>query len=363
MHIALVISSLSSGGAERVLSELANRIVEKENSRVSLITFSAENAKPFYPLSQKIKLIQLNQSKNETFYLIRLKNIIKRVLCLRKMFKKLKLDAIISFVDIANITTLIAATGISVPVIVSERTSPQNYKIPRLYQRIRRLFYPRAVFVLIQTESCKDYFHYLDNIKIIPNAAMIPACTKKEMSSEVKNIVSTGRLHPHKDFDVLINAFKHLSERFPNIKLTIYGEGPERVNLEKLVESLNIQNRVFLPGVVSDIHSILADADLFVFPSRYEGFPNALCEAMAVGLPVIASDCAGNVDVVRDNIDGRFFPVGSIRALTELMTELLNDYEQRKRLSGNAKSICNRFHPDKIFAMWDRLLNEAVRPH
>lgn len=102
------------------------------------------------------------------------------------------------------------------------------------------------------------------------------------------------------------------------------------------------------------------EADLFVFPSLYEGFPNALAEAMSVGLPVTASNCSGNIDIVRDGIDGRLFPVGDIPKLTALMEELLNDPNTRRRLGEEAKTVAERFHPNLIFHKWDQFIREAT---
>ena len=115
-----------------------------------------------------------------------------------------------------------------------------------------------------------------------------------------------------------------------------------------------------MPGVIEDIYPVLAKADLFIFSSRFEGFPNALCEAMAVGVPVVASNCSGNVDVVREGIDGRLFPVGDQEALARVACELIGDFEQRQRLSLHAREIVTRFHPDRIFALWDSVLREKA---
>jgi len=113
--------------------------------------------------------------------------------------------------------------------------------------------------------------------------------------------------------------------------------------------------------VTQNIQEALLAADMFVFPSLYEGFPNALCEAMAVGLPVIASNCSGNIDVVQDGIDGRLFPVGDVDSLVKLMEELIKNPEECQRLSLNAQKISERFHPTRILKLWDDLLADVSR--
>lgn len=117
---------------------------------------------------------------------------------------------------------------------------------------------------------------------------------------------------------------------------------------------------ISLPGATQEIHQKLMEVDLFIFPSLYEGFPNALVQALSVGLPVIASNCSGNIDIVRDGIDGRLFPVGDVLNLAALIEELLNDPDARKRLAEEAKTVAECFHPDLIFHKWNQLIREAT---
>lgn len=360
MHLTLIISSLNPGGAERVLTDLANYWASKGH-QVTLITLASPNAKPFYPLYSKVRLIQLDQTQNESSFLTRLGNILRRVFCLRKTLKTLKPDVILSFVDVMNLTTLLASTGLNIPVVVSERTHPAYHKLPSFYQQARKFLYPRASRVVVQTDSAADYFKKLSNLAVIPNAVKDPSFKKTNLSETVHQILSVGRLCPFKGFDTLIQAFARLHTHYPLLRLTIYGEGPERDNLQKRIASLHLQEKVSLPGAIQEIHKKLAEADLFVFPSLYEGFPNALVEAMSVGLPVLASNCSGNIDIVRDGIDGRLFPVGDVEKLTTLMEELINNPKQRQRLGEQAQSVCNRFHPEHIFKLWDEVLAEASR--
>lgn len=368
MNFALIISSLNSGGAERVLSELAN-IWVSNGHQISLVTFATKATVPFYSLDPKIHLFQLDQTHMECSLLMRLKNSFARILSLRRTIQKLNPDVVLSFVDVTNITTLIATIALKIPVLVSERTHPGYYKLPKFYQKIRQIFYPNAACVVVQTNLVLDYFNKNGfrnlNLKIIPNAVPKPILSKPVISPpvKIKNIVSVGRLCLFKGFDTLIQAFYQLLSVHPHLILTIYGEGNERLNLEKLIHSLGLQDKVCLPGVTQNIQDALINADLFIFPSRYEGFPNALCEAMAVGLPVIASDCSGNIDIVRDGIDGRLFPIGDIQTLTQITLELLEDDLQRQRLAEHAKEICNRFEPDRIFKLWDQAITDAVSPY
>ena len=155
-------------------------------------------------------------------------------------------------------------------------------------------------------------------------------------------------------------AVSEIASQNERLKLIIYGEGAMRSALESLIQELKLTERVFLPGTVKDIEAALYQADLFVFPSHYEGFPNALCEAMAVGLPVIASNCSGTIDIIRDGVDGRLFPIGDVHQLTVLLKELIEDAAQRVTLSKGALSLPDRFSEASIFKLWDDVLAKAV---
>ncbi len=354
MKLTLVISSLGPGGAERVLSELANHW-DSKNHGVTLITFG--NDPPFYLLSSSIKLVQLNQLLSDSVnFLKRYTSIIKRVRCLRKAILKSKPDVVVSFVDIMNLTTLVACIGTKIPVIVSERIDPNFHAIPRLYKFLREIICPCAKKVVVQTKIAAAYFKNLKNVVIIPNVVKKKECIVRNFSSPVKNIISIGRLCRQKDFETLINAFAKIYLLYPEITLIIYGEGEERSNLEHLIQSLNLEACVRLPGAITEIDRVLNDADLFVFPSLYEGFPNALCEAMAAGLPVIASNCSGNVDIVQNGVNGRLFPVGDVKILSKLMNELIFNCEQRRHLSENAMKLSNIYSEEKIYALWDEIV-------
>ena len=361
-NITLIISSLNSGGAERVMSELANYWVT-QGHQVSLVTLASPKSQPFYPLDSRIKLIQLDQSTSESSTFIRFKNIVKRIWYLRKAIENLNSNVIISFMDTMNITTLIAALSLKKSIIVSVRTHPTYHKLPALYEKLRQLLYPRANQVVVQTQSIADCFNNFKNISIIPNAVTVAPVNKADINKSVnsKHIISVGRLCPFKGFDTLISSFTHLLHHHPHLNLTIYGEGDERSNLERLIVSLGLQGKVSLPGTTKNVHKALMNADLFIFPSKYEGFPNALGEAMAVGLPVIASNCSGNIDIVRDKIDGRLFPVGDVEALTRVALELLNDPVQCQLLATNARTITERFSPEHIFSLWDQALHKALK--
>lgn len=355
MRIALVISSLGSGGAERVMCDLAN--YWSDQHEVFLVTLDKEENKPFYSLASNIRLLQLDQMCFEPSSLMRVWNIIKRFKRLRQALKEIQPNVCLSFVDVTNVTVLLATIGLKFPVVVSERSHPAFHVIPALHRKLRQFLYRRAQCVVVQTGAAREYFANMQRVLVVPNA--VSTQSQGSISKEVRHIVSVGRLCVSKGFDDLIRAFAFLSASYPNLSLTVYGEGEDRIRLENLIDALGMKERVCLPGATSNVIQQIAKADMFVFPSQYEGFPNALCEAMAVGLPVIASQCSGNTDIVRDGVDGRLFPVGDVHMLESLMLELINDVEQRKRLSKEAAQISNRFSRQRVLALWDDVIKTA----
>lgn len=358
MHIALVISSLEAGGAERVASELATYWAGQEH-RITVITLSSPDISPFYTLGEKVELIQLDLL-NEAGGVSRLINIGKRILTLRKALKRKKPDLILSFIDITNLSTLLAAKGLNIPVLVAEHTHPAHHKIPKLYVRLRHYLYAWAKQVVMLTKSAAAYFSHLENVTVIPNAVSRPDHFVERGKSKYRHLISVGRLIPSKGYDVLIKAVKDLYADYPDMRLTLYGEGPERGALEEIIKRCKLENIVCLPGITHDVNAALIKADFFVFPSLYEGFPNALCEAMAVGLPVIASNCSGNVDLVEHDVNGLLFEVGDITALTQDIKELMDNPEHASRLGQKALTIADRYERSQIYQKWDKLLKEAI---
>jgi GalNAc-alpha-(1->4)-GalNAc-alpha-(1->3)-diNAcBac-PP-undecaprenol alpha-1,4-N-acetyl-D-galactosaminyltransferase len=164
-----------------------------------------------------------------------------------------------------------------------------------------------------------------------------------------------------KGYNLLIQTFAAIKEDHPNLRLTIYGEGPQRASLEEDIKAYKLTKAVSLPGITKDVETALFKGDLFIFPSYFEGFPNGLCEAMAMGLPVIASDCSGSVDIIHDGRDGRLFPVGDASQLQKIIQELIQDSLQRQKLSQGAKQITNRYSETSILEKWDDIFNEIIR--
>jgi len=363
MRLALVISSLSSGGAERVMSIMANYWAAK-GWAVRLFTFDDGREAPFYALHCRVAHVSLGiagESANPMQGIIRN---LGRIRTLRQAIQSSSPDAVIAFMDKTNVLALLAATGLKVPVVVSERNDPRLHPIGTVWNWLRKWAYRRAFRLVVQTESAKSCFPPAVQRRtvVIPNPVVLPpGNTTKNNQEAHKQIISIGRLTPQKGFDMLIQAFARVASRHPDWSLVIWGEGDQRGPLEELRDGFGLRDRVLLPGRTRDPHEKLRQSILFVLSSRFEGFPNALCEAMACGLPVISFDCpSGPREIIRDNVDGVLVPEGDREALASVMERLISDENERKRLSSRAVEVTERFALEKIMAKWEQVLHDAV---
>jgi len=204
--------------------------------------------------------------------------------------------------------------------------------------------------------------------RVIPNPVLPPewvefAPRKVAPGKPSRTLIGIGSLRPVKGFDRLIDAFSRIASKHPEWNLVIYGEGPCRQKLERQVSRLGLTQRVQLPGVTRDSHERLRDADLFVLCSRNEGFPNALAEAMACGLPVISFDCnSGPRELIRDGIDGVLVADDDIGGLASQVDRLMGDPTERERLAGAAPEVLKRFSSESVLALWENAVKEAVAP-
>jgi glycosyltransferase involved in cell wall biosynthesis len=367
MRLALVTASLGRGGAERVMSILASAWAETDHDITILILNKGDV--PAYPLHPAIKLknLQLPSSASPT-PIHALARTIKKVLVLRNAIRNLGPDLILSFIDYANILTLLAARPLEIPVIVSERIDPSHYRIGAAWEFLRRKTYSSASAVVCQTQVTLQRFEQRMRLKgrVIPNPVVLPEITKApstpRFSAAAHAIAAMGRLVPQKGFDLLIDAFSLVALAHPDWNLLIAGDGPLRAQLEQQTNRLDLSARVVFTGAVGDPFALLVSADLFVLSSRFEGFPNVLCEAMACGLPVISFDCpAGPQEIIRDGIDGLLVPAENVSALAGAMDDLIKDPVKRTCLASRAPEVADRFSKNRVLAIWEQLFNEVLQ--
>ena len=356
MRICFMIHSLNSGGAERVLSQLASYFADIDEHDVHVVTLQPEGSRPFYPISPNITLHNLGLNKTGS-ELDKIQRIFKLLLSIRKTVKHIRPRKIISFIDEMNIAVLLATLGLKQHVIISERIDPRYHKIGFLSKALRRLLYPLSKSLVVQASYIASYFSYMRN-KCLVIANPIPA--PKFLCSDLKTttkIINVGRLNTQKNQAILIKAFSSLALKYPDWSLEIYGEGPERDKLKALIKKLSLEDKVFLQGITASIQEKLSQASIFAFPSLFEGFPNALGEAIASGLSVIASNCEGNLELVHHSENGLTFPVGDQNQLTTRLEELMNKPIKRVVFGKKAQQSVKQFSPENIYKQWELVIH------
>ena len=365
MKLLFFISSLECGGAQRVCVTLCNRWAER-GWDVTVATFDDGTVPPFFPLVPGVRHVTLGLQRRSTGIVHSVINNLKRLRRLRRFVARERPDRILSFIDATNVLTLLAAKGTGIPVVVSERIDPSRHKIPGPWRILRRLTYPWARAIVLQTQAAAAYFpaSWASRIVVVPNpVSAIPAAAPRAAQRRKDRglVVGLGRLERQKGFDLLIRAFAAIARERPDWDAVILGDGPERDALAVEIARAGLTGRISLPGRESDAVGALRRADLFVLSSRYEGFPNALCEAMACGLPVVAFDCpSGPAEIVRDGVDGLLVPAEDIGALSEAMARLIADPEGRRRMGARAAEVSDRFSLERIASLWERILIDGA---
>jgi GalNAc-alpha-(1->4)-GalNAc-alpha-(1->3)-diNAcBac-PP-undecaprenol alpha-1,4-N-acetyl-D-galactosaminyltransferase len=366
MQLTLIIATLEAGGAERVLSIMANYWAKKGH-QITIITLSVSETDFFYihPDIRRIALDKMSISINPTQAIL---GNFQRVQRLRQAILASRPQAIISFIDKVNILTLLACIGVRIPVIISERTDPRHYSIGRIWSGLRRLLYPHSSALVVQSEAVRGWargFLRDSMIHTIPNPVTPPTdaeCQDSEWAALLPPgpiIAALGRLCAEKGFDLLLKAAAQVLKSHSDWTLIIIGEGMERENLERLAAGLDISHRVRFLGFVPEPMRLLPRADLFVLSSRFEGFPNALLEAMACGLPVISTDCSGARAIIRNGVDGILVPVEDEDALAAAMKHLISDEKERACLASRAPEVALRFGTDHVMGIWHELLTDV----
>ena len=354
MNLVLSIGSLQGGGAERVACTLANAWATRGDS-VTIVTMEPEDAVPAYVLSDAVRVRRLNLNKPAKNKAGALLGVVNSVRILRRAIAREKPDVVLSFIDEVNVRTIVACKGLGLPVIISERVHPGHYAISWFWTVLRRLTYSGASALVVQTRDvqrwCMERFGVATYV--IPNPVSRPKQQIKVPAAGRKILAAAGRLMPQKRFDLLISAFVRVAGEFPEWDLVIYGQGCDVQSLEALVLELGMEGRVSLAGWEPDLAGKLAEAHAFCLSSSFEGFPNVLCEAMSLGLPVVATDChSGPADIITDGEDGLLVPVDDEKGLVEGLRRVMGDEFLRSRLSEKAKSVAERFGLERILDTW-----------
>ncbi|MFC6623248.1 glycosyltransferase family 4 protein [Novosphingobium panipatense] len=343
--IAIVTSGLGAGGAEQVIAQLAHHWLSA-GKRVEIVSFDDLEDPVYHVFPAEVGLHRLSVAGTA-----------QRVWALRKRLAHIQPDVVVSFLTKINLIAALATFGMDVRLVCSERNNPRRQDAHPFWNQALRLAYRRADLIICQTQGVRRCFgaSLQDRIVVIPNP--VPAGEAGTGNRQQNRVCAVGRLTRQKGFDRLLEAFAAISHRYPEWNLDIWGEGPDRAALERQIDALGLSGRANLRGLSPQPRSWAAEADVFVLSSRYEGFPNALGEAMAAGLPVAAVDCEfGPADLIEHGVTGLLVPEEDAQDLSRALARLMANAGLRDRLGKAARASVARFRPERVLRLWDAAL-------
>lgn len=358
--VMFVLPGMGAGGSERVVNELSREWAARGWSIV-VVTFACADTPSYYGYARSIALVRLGIPIGAKERWAGLWAALRRVAALRREIRGRRPDAIISFLTRTNVMVLFAGAGLRVPVVVSERNNPALQPIGGVWRCLRALTYPFAFGLVTITKGALDHFPRWMRRRawVVPNVAWLPPPAVPR--AEGRRLTAVGRLVPQKGFDLLIDAFAAVCNAHPEWSLVIWGEGGERPALEARIAHHGLTHRIMMPGVSPTPGGWIADADIFVLSSRYEGWGIVLLEAMGAGLPVISFDCPwGPGEMIEHGRDGLLVPVGDAAALGRALERLMADRDLRCSLGDAARISSARFAPQHVLGRWDSVLAAAL---
>ena len=368
MRITFVVSSLTKGGAERIVVSLANGLNDLGH-RVSVVTKTVEG-KPDYRLASGIIHREITDVIHGVGPLQRLRGVRERGKILRSTLLETEPDLVVSFTTELNVRVLGALLrSDDVPVIVSERNNPRVAETKKKWRLLRRLRYRRAACLVSLSHGVDSCFSWLPDGKRAVIHNPLPSNTAELLESQPELtldpsffwFVATGRLVQQKGFDLLLRVFAEVHRKASDTRLLILGEGPERESLENQCNELGIRDAVLMPGRIHNPFAVYRQAHCFVLSSRYEGFGNVLIESMAAGLPPVSFDCQyGPSEIINcpgDN--GILVSPEDIESFIFELLSLYSDNDRRKRIAGAAQERSRDFQAGGILSEWQTLLQRV----
>lgn len=344
-----------AGGAERQIILLSNQLAMRGHEVVLCVL--AEN-KSTYTIDERVRVVDL--SKVECSARSSIGKILKRLVAFRKLIKKEKPDVVINYNLQSAYFCLTLSKKQRGKVIYSERGDPYDAEYSGLLGKIRDLTVPRMDGLVFQSEGARDFFD--DRVKrksvVIHNSVNVPQDKYPLPSIRENRIVNVGRLHPQKNQRRLIDAFSKIADAFPEYVLEIYGDGELHDELQKQIKDLGLEGKVTIHPSRKDIWDCIYKASLFVLSSDFEGMPNALMEAMALGLPCISTDCrpGGARSLIDNGENGIIVPLWQTDELTQAMFQCLSNPDICEKLAINARKIIETHSEKVLFDKWEQFI-------
>lgn len=361
-HILILVYSLARGGAERMTVELARAWADR-GCRVTVLTL-APTETDFFHLDPRVERLQLSfPADPERGALKMVTANIGRARAIRRVLVKTRPDIALGMMSSAAILLALASVGLKMRTFGSERTYPPAIPLGFFKELMRWFAYGLLTAVVGQTEAAGRWLrentrarqvHVVPNHIDLPLRAQPPVIAPTEVLGDERGcLLAVGRMTEEKQFPKMIDAFATLAPRFPQWDLVIAGDGPDRPDLAAQIAAAGLGARIHLPGAAGNIGDWYGRADIFAMTSRFEGFPNALLEAMAHGTPSVAFNCmTGPSELIRDSENGLLIPLNDMDGLVEGLAKLMKDEGLRAEMGSRALSARDHFSGERATDRW-----------
>lgn len=357
MNIAIIVDDFH-GGAGNIAQLLAIEL--SKQYKVNLV-LTNKHSEPRYGL-EEIHLYDDKMSVTEKNKIAELISCIKRM---KKRILSIHTELVISFLDNNNtIACLSLWNEKKIPIIVSERSNPLVIYPKFPWDYLRRVAYRRANVVTVQFDVFKEFDRkrFFEKCEVTSNIVEKPARIKMDWSSKKVRFVTFGRLAPVKRMDLMVELFAQAARKDDGIELHIWGDGPEKEHLNSLIEKENMEGRVSLKGYNNQVHETLLNYDAYLMTSYQEGFPNSLCEAMAVGLPSVSFMChTGILELTEDNKAGFSIAENRKEEFVEKILLLASNEKLREKMGKEAQKIVVRYEKTRIMDQWKKCIERAMK--
>jgi GalNAc-alpha-(1->4)-GalNAc-alpha-(1->3)-diNAcBac-PP-undecaprenol alpha-1,4-N-acetyl-D-galactosaminyltransferase len=354
-RILFVVHALGYGGVGKMLSYLANYV---SKSGYEVVIYAQEQTGQHYEQNKEIKIVQETEFFSN-YYTRRFRQIGQ----LRKRVAEIHPDLVISFQTNQNALSVIATRGRNIPVIISERGDPYQYT--NFVAKLKNAVINRAEGAVFQTQKAREYFGkgLQNRSRVIYNPSTVTRIDPPTWEERRNEIVFVARFDiQQKRQDLMVDAFSMIASQYPEYKLHFYGIGNDEAVIREKVEKIGLTDRVIFGGLEKNIPEAIRTAKLFVLTSDYEGMPNALIEAMSVGLPCVSTDCSpgGAAELIDSGVNGIIVPVGDPEAIADGMRRMLDNPNMAENMGLKAQEITELLNPDLIYGQWLEYIEEVL---
>lgn len=358
MRIALYTSKMNDGGAERTMANIANFMVNEGHEVIVVTTYRYDDE---YELDGRIKRVISEPAESELMG-NRVHNFMSRFKALRQVWINEQPDVIFSYLGKCNLMTVATTRGLHIPTAVGVVATPSEEYYTSILRFLAKWLFRYADAVVLQTKASKEFFPkaVLKKSLILRNPMTPEFDIERYQGERTKEIVSVGRIDENKNQALIVDAFAGIADKYPDYKLVLYGDGDLRQTLLEKVDELGLSDRIFLPGRVNNVAEKIKKASVFVLSSNSEGSPNALIEAMMLGLPVISTDCpcGGPAELIVDGVNGLLVPVGDVLKMQDALQKTISNLQFAEQIGSAAADTRAIYSPEKIMKEWETLFKK-----